>query len=193
MRHRWGIIVLAAALLGGAGLAGPAAAQTVVDRAKQAEKLAADGKYAAALDALDGAADTIWEKAPLMCRRILWVADKASVFGAYIPRETDTFKSGEPMIAYAEPIGFGWRKSGDIWHTDLVADFIIRDPKGKELFRQDDFGKFEISSRIRNREFMMNLTYTVTGAPAGEYVAETHLRDKVTGKQGSCNLKFVVK
>lgn len=175
------------------GWANAAGAQTVSDQAKKAETLAADGKFLAALAALDGAADLLWEKSPLVCRRVLWVAEKAAGFGEYNPRESNSFKSGQEMLAYAEPIGFGWRRSGDIWHTDLAADFIIRDKNGKQLFRKDDFGKFDIASRARNREFMLNLTYSVTGAPAGEYVAVTHLRDKVTGKEGECALPFTVR
>lgn len=136
-----------------------AAAQSVSDDARQAERLAGQGKYLAAMAALDSAADVLWQKAPLVCRRILWVADRASGFGEYNPRETAVFKSGDAMLAYAEPIGFGWRKSGEIWHTNLVADFIIRSKSGKELLRRDDFGKFDIASRARNREFMLNLRY----------------------------------
>lgn len=185
-------MIVVAATLALSGI-GPAVAQTVSDDAKKAEALAADGKYAEAIAALDVAADLLWQKSPLVCRRVLWVAEKAAGFGEYNPREGNVFKSGEDMLAYAEPIGFDWRKSGDIWHTDLVADFIIRGKDGKELFRKDDFGKFDIASRARNREFMLNLSYSVTGAPAGEYIAETHLRDNVSGKQGSCDLAFTIK
>lgn len=170
-----------------------ALAQSISEDATKAEALARQGKYAEAMTALNDAAAILWQKSPLVCRRILWVADKATGFGEYNLRETDSFKSGESMLAYAEPIGFGWRKSGEIWHTDMVADFIIRDKSGKELFRQDDFGKFDIASRARNREFMLNLSYRVSGAPTGDYVAVTHLRDKVTGKQGECSLPFTIK
>ncbi len=189
MIHRLALAIVFLALVG----AGSATAQTVSDDAKKAEALAAGGKYADAISALDDAAELLWRKSPLVCRRALWVAEKAAGFGEYNPREDNAFKSGEDMLAYAEPIGFDWRKSGDIWHTDLVVDFIIRGKDGKELFRKNDFGKFDIASRARNREFMLNLSYSVTGAPAGEYIAETHLRDKVSGKQGSCSLPFTIK
>jgi hypothetical protein len=185
--------IFGAAVVVAIAVATSAAAQTIADDAKNAEALAAGGKYAEAMDALDDAADAIWQKSPLICRRILWVAERAPGFGEYNPREGDVFKSGEEMLAYVEPIGFGWRKSGEIWHTDIVADFIIRDKAGKQLYRKDDFGKFAIASRARNREFNVNLTYSVTGAPPGDYVAVTHLRDKVTGKEGSCSLPFQVK
>jgi len=173
--------------------AAPAAAQTIAGKAAEAETLAKAGKFADALVALDAAADILWEKSPLACRRILWVADKASGFGAYNPRETNVYKSGETMLAYAEPIGYGWRKSGDIWHIDMVGDLVIRSADGAELFRKDDFGAFAIASRARNREFMLNLTVTLSGVSPGNYVAETVLRDKVSGKEGTpCRLPFVI-
>jgi hypothetical protein len=188
------VFLLTAAMVLGTVLAvGPAVAQTVSDQAKEAERLAAGGKYAAAMAALDGAVGTLWDKSPLVCRRILWVAEKAAGFGEYNPREGNSFKAGADMLIYAEPIGFGWRRSGDIWHTDMAADLIIRGKDGKELFRKDDFGKFDIGSRARNREFMLNLSISLSGAPAGDYVAETRLRDKVTGKEGTCSLPFAIK
>lgn len=169
-----------------------AAAQSISDQARKAQMLAGQGNYIGAIDALDNAADLLWQKSPLVCRRILWVAERAPNFGDYNIRDNNIYRAGEDMLAYAEPVGFGWRKSGDIWHTDMVADFIIRGKNGKELFRKNDFGKFDIGSRVRNREFRLNLTYNVK-APPGDYVAITHLRDKVTGKAGDCALPFTIK
>lgn len=173
--------------------AAPAGAQTVADQTKKAEALAADGKFVEALVAMDGAVGAIWDKSPLVCRRFIWVAEKAAGFGAFNPRETDVFKAGVDMLAYAEPIGFGWRKSGDLWRTDMTADLIVHGKDGKVLVRKNDFGKFEIASRAHNREFMLNLTYTISGTSPGEYIIETRLHDKVTGKEGSCSLPYVVR
>ncbi len=183
--------IFGAAIVLMAAVSTAAFALTISDDAKKAEALAASGKYVEAIDALDDAADMVWEKSPLVCRRVLWVAERAPRFGEYNPRESDVFKSGEDMLAYAEPMGFGWRKSGEIWRPDLTADFIVRDKAGKQLFRKDDFGKFTGGSRARNRAFDVNLTYSVK-APPGEYIAETHFRDKATGKDGSCSLPFQI-
>ncbi len=187
---------LAIRLLASLGVAacviGLAAAQTVSDKAKEAEGLAVQGKFTDALVALDDAASLLWDKAPLECRRVLWVAEGASGFGEYNPRETNVFSSGEAMLAYAEPIGFGWRKSGDLWHAEMVADVVIRSKDGTELHHQDDFGRFPVASRARNREFFLNLTFTLSGIPTGEYIVETVLRDTVSGKKGSCALPFTI-
>ncbi len=40
---------------------------------------------------------------------------------------------------------------------------------------------------------MATLTLTLTGIPAGEYVADTTLRDLVSGKKGTMSLPFVIK
>lgn len=172
---------------------GSAAADELSDKTKAAEDLAAAGKFLEAMDALDDAATLIWDRAPLTFRRALWVAEPPAGFGAYNPRETDAYAAGDEMIAYVEPVGFGWRKSGDTWQTDLAADVSIKDKDGKEIFAQKDFQKLALSSRVRNREFMTRFTFTLTGLPAGDYTLETTLRDAVSSKSGSFTLPFVIK
>jgi hypothetical protein len=120
-------------------------------------------------------------------------AVKASGFGNYNPRETNVFNSGEAMLVYAEPIGFGWIKSGEIWHAELAADVVIRSKDGAEIYRQNDFTRLPVASRAQIHEFFINLTYTLSGIPAGEYLVDTVLRDTNGAKQGTCTLLFVVR
>jgi hypothetical protein len=177
------------ALLFGTG----AFAQDISRKAGDAEKLLGQGKVVEAIAALDEAATALWEKAPLGFRRALWVAEKGSGFGAYNPRENGVYSSGAPMTVYAEPVGFAWRQSGEMWRTDLIADLTIKTSDGKQLFHQNEFQKLQLASRVRNREFMVNFTYTLSGIPAGEYVLETTLRDQVSGKKGSFALPFTIR
>jgi len=172
---------------------GSAAAQDVTAKASEAEALARAGKFIEAMAALDEAAYAVWEKAPLSFRRALWVAEPPGGFGLYNPREDNVFDAGAEMIAYVEPVGFGWRKSGDVWTTDLVADLVVKSKDGKVLASQSDFQQLQITSRVRNREFMARFTYTFTGIPAGEYAVETVLRDKVSGKSGTFTLPITVR
>jgi hypothetical protein len=174
-------------------MSGSAAAQDVAGKASEAEALARDNKFIEAMAALDEAANALWEKAPLSFRRALWVAEPPGGFGLFNPREDNVFDSGAEMIAYVEPVGFGWRKSGDVWVTDLVADLIVKSKDGEELASQADFQQLQITSRVRNREFMARFTYTFTGIPAGEYIVETVLRDKVSGKDGTFSLPITVR
>jgi hypothetical protein len=171
----------------------PAHAQAIADKAREAEGLLARGRIIEAIEALDEAANALWEKAPLSFRRSVWVQQPGSGFGAFRQRANNVFPAGEPLYLYAEPIGFGWkRQQDDTWQTDLIADLTIRDANGKQLAEQKDFQRLNITSRVRNREFMVNFTYTLSGIPKGNYLLETTLRDQVTGKSGSTTLPFVI-
>jgi hypothetical protein len=170
-----------------------AAAQGAVDKAREAEALAGQGKYVEAMAAMDDAATALWDKSPLVFRRALWLAEPPDGFGAFNPRENNVFASGAPMIAYAEPVGFGWRRAGDVWRLDMSVDVVVKSPDGKVLFERADFQKFQFGSRVRNREFMTRLTYTFTGIPNGDYILDTTLRDNVSSKRGTFSLPFTVR
>lgn len=185
-------ILLMAALPAAAGCRA-ASAQGILDKAEEAEEFVKKGQYMNAIEALDDAAVALWEKAPLIFRRALFVAEKPAGFGAFNPRENNVFNgSNVEMIAYAEPFGFGWEKSGDLWRTRMIADLTIRTKEGKILAEQSDFQRLEVSSRVRNREFMVHFTYTLSSIPKGEYVIDTTLRDEVGRKEGTFSLPFVV-
>jgi hypothetical protein len=171
-----------------------AAAQDISRKASDAEKLLAQGKGIEAIAALEDAANVLWDKLPLGFRRALWVVQPGAGFGSYNPRENAVFAAGAPMLVYAEPVGFGWRQSGEVWRTEMFADLAIKSSDGKQqLYQKEGFQKLELTSRHRNREFMLNLTYTLTGIAKGDYLAETTLRDQVTGKKGSFALPFTIR
>ncbi|MEX0853337.1 MAG: hypothetical protein WD036_08670 [Bauldia sp.] len=182
-----------AAILIAVLLLGPAAAQGIADKATQAEALADDGKFIDALATLDEAVTALWDRAPLSFRRGLWVAEPPNGFGVYNPREDSIFAAGDKMIVYAEPVGFGWAKSGDIWHADLIVDLVVKSTGGEVLLGREAFQELEIGSRVKNREFFTTITYTLPGIPAGGYVVETTLRDAVTGKSGTLALPFTIR
>lgn len=171
----------------------PASAADIVGKATEAQALAAQGKYIEAIAALDAATDTLWEQTPLTFRRALWVAGPPNGFGAYNPRETNVYAAGDQMIIYAEPVGFGWDKTGDIWQTNIAVDLAIKSKEGEVLLSKEDFQKFSIASRVRNREFMATVTLTLSGIPVSEYVADITLRDQVSGKKGTMSLPFVIR
>jgi hypothetical protein len=162
-------------------------------KASDVDALAAQGKYTEALAALDERAAALWDKAPLTMRRALWVAAPPTGIGNYDPRENNVFASGVKMIIYAEPVGFGWRKNGDFWQTDVAIDVVIKGKDGTVLQRAPDFTNMRVSSRMKNREMMAQLTYSFTDIPAGEYIVESIMRDKVSGKTGTFSLPFIVR
>ena len=172
--------------------AGSVMADEIADRGKAAADLAANGKFLEAIEAADGVDSLLWDRSPLVFRRALWVADMPIGFGAYTARDTNAYSAGDPMIAYLEPVGFSWRKVADGWRTDLSVDVIIKDKEGHEIYSKKDFQKLVVASHVQNREFMVHLTYTLTGLPAGEYTVATTLNDAVSSKSGSFSLPFVI-
>jgi len=184
--------IIACAICAAAG-ATVAATQDISTRMKEAVALAEQGKFVEAFGALNEAEAAIWDRMPLTIERALWVADSPTGFGVYTPRPDNIFDAGAPMQIYAEPMGFGWRKSGDLWQVELRADLVLRKHDGAELYRQPDFRKLAFASWVRNREFMTTFTYTFRDIPKGDYLVDTKLRDAVTGKAVTFSLPFVVR
>ena len=136
---------------------------------------------------------SVWEKSPLQFRRAFPVAGKAAGFGIYERRADSVLKQDEPLLLYAEPVGYGWKQEGEIYMSQIAADFELRDGDGKTLGAQKDFGNFKLAGHDRNTEYYMNLTYNFTGLPVGKYIIVTIFRDQVTGKAGSFETPFEVK
>ena len=184
-----------AGLLAAAILSGSASAGEISDKAARAESLAGRGKYLEAIEALDQAAASLSDKSPLSFRTARWVAEPPDRFGVYNPRRTNAFIAGENMFAYAELVGIGWKKTGDIWQTDFTADFSLKTKDGRQLFSQQDFAKANAGtsmSRVRIRELMARFTIVLNDVPAGEYLAEFTVRDAVSGKNGTFSLPFAI-
>jgi hypothetical protein len=170
-----------------------ASADELSDQVGKAEDLAVQGKIVPALDAMRDASVLLWEKGPLAFRHALWVVAEPGGWAMYEARSGDSFAAGEDMIAYAEPVGFGWSKAGELWLIDWTADVVVRSKDGTELKRVNDFQHITVKSHERNQEVFASFTYTLSGVPPGAYVVDTILRDKVSGKSGTFSLPFVIR
>ena len=187
------VLVLLAGLSGSPAHAQEFSPEALDQQAKTAEGLAADGKFVEALDAMRAATVSLWEAAPLTFRRALWIEAAPGGWGVYTPRSSDIYASGDKMFAYAEPVGFSWRASGEDWVIEWTADMVIKSKDGTELQRMNDFQQLKITSHERNQEVFASFTYTFTDIPAGEYVVDTVLRDKGNGKTATFSLAFVIR
>lgn len=170
-----------------------AGAQELVKSAQKAEEQLKAGRHLEAMTTMEGAIDALWKASPLVFRKALFVAEPPGGFGIYSARENDVFQSGQDLIVYAEPVGFDWRRTGDVFRTDLAVDAKLMAKDGKELWSKEDFGKMEVGSRLKNHEFMLKLTYGFKNIPAGDYVIVTTVRDKVSGKSGAFSLPFRIR
>ena len=188
MFRRSGLAALAVAvMLPTAAWAGPA-----VDAATRSETLLKAGKPLQAWSAMQDAMDAVWNRMPLTIGKALFVVGDPQGYGMYNPRENNVFKAGEPMVVYVEPLGFGHRLVNGIQQIAIDVDLILTDRKGKKLLSREGFGKFELNSRRKNREFFMKITLSLKGAPPGEYVLVLPIRDRVRDTKATITLPFSI-
>ena len=160
-------------LLATLALATSAFAQTVQDvERKDAELVAA------------------WEKTPLTIRKAVFVTEKAPIYGAYSARP-NSFKRGETLIIYMEPVGYTWQPQGEEVLLGISLDVVLKSKDGKILGGQEKFLNYQQASRHKLRELMLNVTLTLGQTPPGEYVAEFVARD-LGGKSGTISLPFTI-
>lgn len=173
-------LLLATAFLAIAAV--PAAAGEIADAGANAESLMEGGKYAEALVSLDTARATVWDAAPLRINKAVLVASDPQGFGIYDIRDNNQYKAGEPIVIYTEPSGFGYGRDGDLYTINMALDFTIKSSTGESLAVRENFAKWELRSRVPNKEFMGKLTYTFSGIDPGDYVVETVIRDQNSDK-----------
>jgi hypothetical protein len=145
------------------------------------------------IDRREAAVVEAWEKTPLTIRRAVFVAEPPGGFGQFVERKSNVFPPGEKLVTYAEPVGYGWKKSGDgNFEFGFDVDFLIKSPDGKVLTGQENFGKMAETSRVRNREFFVTLTMSVKGAKPGDYVLQYKMRDIASDKSVVIDLPFKI-
>ncbi|WP_132251590.1 hypothetical protein [Methylobacterium segetis] len=140
---------------------------------------AAAGSSLGEYEAAERAVSEAWGRLPFSTRRAMFVNRKAALYGDYDRRGSNVFAPGEPLLSYVEPIGFGYRKSGDLHTFEGTIDFSIRTRTGEELGSQKAFQTYSLTSHAPAREFFLNLTITLDGAPPGDYVLVFTLNDTV--------------
>lgn len=131
-----------------------------------------------------------WEKAPLGVRRAIFVDEKPKLFGAYTERASNVFRRGEPLLTYAEPVGYSWTPGPDGFRFGVTLDFLVKSRDGKVLGGQEKFLTFSQVSRAKVRELMLNVDLNLSGAPAGDYVIQYTLHDVGNGRTATIEQPF---
>lgn len=171
---------------------GAAKAGEIVDHATSAEALIAADKPVQALAEVEAAFNLAWEKAPLGFSEALFVSSRPQGFGMYEERPTAVFAPDEDMFVYAEPFGYGYAENAGQFTIGFEADFELRTTKGQILHAQEGFATPGLTTRRRNKEFQVFITYNFKGLKPGEYVLVTRLRDRNSDKAGSFELPFSI-
>ncbi|NEY90384.1 hypothetical protein [Tabrizicola oligotrophica] len=170
-----------------AAVAPAAHAGEIADKAAEVESLLAAGDDAGAVAAAREVFGKAWEATSgLAIGETVLIAEPASGYGIYNPRPDDRFKIGEPVLIYAEPMGFGYGSPGEgLYSIGFFVDLKVMTEAGEVLGDLQNLTELDLTSRYPNREFQANLTYNLTGVPPGRYVLQTTLRDKNSAKIGS--------
>lgn len=165
----------------------PAAAGPIADKAVEVEGLLSAGDDAGAIAVARDLFGSAWDATTgLSIGETVLLAEPASGYGIYNPRPDDSFKLGEPVLIYAEPMGFGYGSPGEgLYSIGFFVDLKVMTEAGEVLGDLQNVTELDLTSRYPNREFQANLTYNLEGIAPGRYVLQTTLRDKNSAKIGS--------
>ncbi|MFC1884483.1 hypothetical protein ACFL2O_06920 [Thermodesulfobacteriota bacterium] len=151
---------------------------------KEAEELYLEGKKFEAVKKAKEAVLHIWNEIPLTVEDVRIVKDQKQ----YVPRQNNSFGSGEKIYITAEIFGYVLKRFGGAYSINISTDvYFIQG--GNVIAGQQNFGKFELITPIPSTEFRLDLTYWLTDAPAGVYDVQTVVHDKNSGK----NTKFTTR
>ncbi len=172
-------VLLASAL---AAAAPPATAGPLADAAQKAEEQAAAGDTVGAHDTIRNAFGSFAATLPFSIGKVIFVSAPPAGYGMYDQRPAASFKPGEPIISYVEPVGLTWKTiEGDRLEAHFTVDLELLDAKGTVLAEQKAFGSFDFRGSVRNQEVFARLTLNLTEPPAGEYVLRYRFRDAASG------------
>lgn len=167
-------------------IAGPAS-----DAALRAEKLLENGETLPAYNAFDTAQHAFWHLSPLVFRKAILV-NRAGSFGDYDLRDDAQFNVGDTLMVYAEPVGFGIGTQEGKFQISFDTDFSIETASGTVLVRRENLFSVRHSSRSRNRDFNMNLSFIVPALKPGDYVSIFTVKDAISRKSGEFRIPFTI-
>lgn len=133
-----------------------------------------------------------WDATPLTFRKTLF-ATSIDAFGVYEAKDGSSFAAGEPIVVYAEPVGYGYKTNADGTYTfGFDFDLKVKDADGDIVAGKDGFANFELVSKAQNREFLVSLTLSLNEAPAGNYTLEYLARDIASDETATIVMPFSI-
>lgn len=143
----------------------------------EAQALLKQNQQIQALGVVRQALEEVWKHIAFQAARNVLVKEKASGYGQFEPRTNNVYKAGEVIRLYLEPVGFAQKKVKDHYAVGLEADFAVTDSAGKIIGGQENFWRYETTSRNFLDDFFVNLDFTFTGLNPGAYEIKTVFRD----------------
>ncbi|QRM55313.1 hypothetical protein [Sinorhizobium sp. BG8] len=159
-----------------------ATAGPLADAAKKAEELAAAGDPVGAHDLMRDAYGNFSATLPFSIGRTAFVDKPPEGYGMFQPRESNSFRPGEVLMSYVEPVGLTWKPTADgKIESAFTVDLELLGDKGEILAEQKAFGTFNFKGSFRNQEIFANLTLDLDSPPEGTYVLRYRFRDAASG------------
>ncbi|WP_275791096.1 hypothetical protein [Pararhizobium gei] len=173
--------------------AGPALAGQLADAAAKAEALASSGDTVAAHEVLRTAIGDFSATLPFSVGKAVFVAADPTGYAMYEPKPGISFKPGEALVSYIEPVGLSWKPAADgKLQSHFTVDLDILSSTGEVLASQKAFGDFTFTGFVRNQEIYATLTTDVTGAAPGDYLLRFRFNDINNGKSAIVDQKFTI-
>ncbi|KQS88465.1 MULTISPECIES: hypothetical protein [unclassified Rhizobium] len=173
---------------------GPASAGPLAQAAAKAEALAAAGDTVGAHNLLRSAASDFSAKLPFSIAKAVFVKASPDGYARYDLRDGSSFKPGEKLISYIEPIGLSWKPApaGSKKQSHFSVDMDILSITGEQLASQKAIGEYTFASLVPNQEIYATLTTDVSGGAAGDYILRFRFNDLNNGKSTTVDQKFTI-
>src|SRR5258708_39666761 len=143
----------------------------------KAAAAAKSGDHEGALDALEKALEQVQTEAPLTLKQFNMTKEPAKYFGGYETRSDATFSSGEKMYFSVEPKNLVYKRGPKgVYEPAFEVDLEVKGATGEPM-KKPKFAEFRLPTRSRVQDFYLNLTLSLTGAPAGKYTVRFTVRD----------------
>ncbi len=189
----WGFLRCALPALAALSVALPLAASAgdISDKAAEAESLLTGGKPQEALAAFDQATEDFWAASPLLVRVATFV-DGVDGFGNYHALPEASFKTGDTVKIYVEPVGYGFSPEGSDFRAALAADLEVKTPGGLVFGKASDFARLTWSSKEKLRQVHATIASPLPALKPGDYILSLTLRDLNSAKTTTLDLPFKV-
>jgi len=163
----------------------------IADKATLADTLLERGYPEAGLAAFDKATAAFWSASPLQFRAIV-LADDVDGYGSYTERSSTTFRKGDTLSVYFEPVGHTFTPTADGVRAAIDVDVEIRTPGGLILGSADDFASVAWMGRKPIYEVHATIATELPDLKPGPYLLLLTFRDQGSAKVKEVTLPFSI-
>lgn len=140
-------------------------------------------RYEEAIPVAQQLVAALWSRSPFKVSNFSLVSRDAQSFADVAARGNSTFRIGEPLLFYAEPRHYDFRRDGKNYAFLIAVDFEVRSPSGEVLAGQKDFLTKNYTFPEPVFDLYLNLQISLSGAPKGEYDIVLVFKDGIGGRQ----------